>query len=827
MVDSRRLPTLVFVVAMVFGVLAKLWRAGDLWLEAGAVDGFRWLPVGVPAELLVAGVFALGIGPLTRLHRLVGGIGGVLLLVAELFWLALNDVSFRVSQIGVTYARLRGDDGLNIADFHLMARGDVVPAAVYALVALVLGLATAGLVARRGTVLSPRILLGLTLIGLGVAVSDVVVFSKQNFGMGESPVTLFARTYVRAFFGFEEVELPRTVPTPTTREGRMALLQAQEPQPPSSPPTRAAPAVKNGILFFSEGIARKQTGLEGAATTPNLMAALQQEGGLDFEHYYSPYHKSIAAIFSMTCSDWPPPTATNIVLINPRIDCGALPEVLSSNGVHPGLFHGGDFGFYDKLQLLGMRGFEIQKDARAIADGKLWEYGWGVDDRAVVDNVLAWIDSLPKGERFFAVIIPITAHYPYEIPPDVTPAFPGGSAKDRFDSAVHFLDGAFGRLNQGLQERGLADDTALLFMADHGETVAERPRAQAGRRLAYEPSLHVPFAIVAPSLFPSWQKNERVGSHVDLLPTILDLLGLPADPRHHGQSLLADNFEPRRILIGANNGPKYVGFVDGRQKFVLNRGSGLQELYDLDADPFEQHNLAEDQPEKAARLSSEVLALADAQLQHLKTAPRIAGDADVQRGTLDTGTVRVTKPDGAVVDCPRDDAGAGAGQALVDDANPNLLPWRHSCPGFAHQPFLGQKLLHGRACVLVNVPEGGGMMEIAVGAQPWLPFFTRVRTAIQRSALDDDDDATITVFGDGKQGQTRHVNKSKKASVRVTFPSSSHEVRVQISGSAPLRTPICLTFDEKAWRGSLGAKGADPKGDADPKDDDDDHGAPR
>jgi hypothetical protein len=529
----------------------------------------------------------------------------------------------------------------------------------------------------------------------------------------------------------------------------------------------------------------------------------------------------------MTCSDWPPPNAISIIVTNPRIDCGSLPEVLRKNGIHPGLFHGGDFGFYDKLQLLGMRGFEVQKDARSIAQKDVWEYNWGVDDRAVVANVLAWIDSLPKGERFFAVIIPITAHYPYSIPPDVVPAFPGSGARDRFSSAVHFLDDAFGRLHEGLKERGLADDTALLYMADHGETVAEPPRAQAGRRLAYEPSLHVPFAIIAPSAFPSWQKSARMGSHVDLLPTILDLLGLPPDPRHHGQSLVAGaacgangapcfSYEDRRIFIGANNGPKYVGFVDGRQKFVLNRSSGLQELYDLDKDPLEQHNLAPSQREKVARLSAEVLAFADAQIEHLKSAPVIGGDVDVQLGVLATAIVRVIQKDGTKIECPR----AAGGDD--DDDDLARLPWRRVCAGLERQPFLGYQLYRTgsttKACVLVNVPDDDATLEIEVGAQPWLPFFTRVRAAVNRKAVDDDDDATITAFGDGKQGQSRVISNHTKqtASARVAFPVSSHDVRVQVTGARPMRAPICLTFDEKAWRGH-------PGGNPEPKGDDDEH----
>jgi len=797
--DLRRLPSMVFAVALVMGVLAKVWRAGDLYLEAGALDGFRWLPLGVGAELVVAGMFAGLVALAGRVNLWVAGVVCGSLVGGELFWLALNDVSFRVSQIGVTWERLRGDEGVAVKDFHLMAAGDVIPAVLYGLSALALCSGTAWALRRRA--LPSRALLLATLLGGGLYLADLFVFSDRNFGMGDSPVLLIARTYVRAFFGREFVQIPRARAAPTTKDGRLALLAAQEPQPDGSgPPERKAPSVKNGILFFSEGIARKHTGLEGQATTPNLMKALQASGGLDLTNYYTTYHKSIAAIFSMTCSDFPPPNAKNIMEVNPRIDCGALPEVLSKNGVHPGLFHGGDFGFYDKLQLLGMRGFEIQKDARAIVQPGIWEYDWGIDDRATVDAVLAWIDSLPKDERFGAVIIPITAHYPYAIPPDVPPAFPGSAAKDRFYSAVHFLDDAFGRLNEGLKQRGLIDDTAVLYMADHGETVAERPRAQAGRRLAYEPSLHIPFVILSPTLFPTWQKNARVGSHVDLLPTILDLMGLPADERHHGQSLVSTTYQPRRTFVGAANGPRYVGWVDGRQKFVVNRNSGLMELYDLARDPFEQDNLAPSQPDKALRLADEALAFADGQLHHLQKAPRIAGDVDVQLGLLENAEVTVVKADGSRVACPKDPDATGDG---VDLLNLEKLPFRRRCPGLSQQPFLGQRNFRAgatRTCVLVNVPEGGGSVELRLGAQPWLPFLTRIRSAIQRSTLDDDDQAIVTAFGDGKQGQQKKIDRHAP-SIRTTFPSSQRDLVVRVSGERPLQSPVCLTFTEKAWRG--------------------------
>jgi hypothetical protein len=118
------------------------------------------------------------------------------------------------------------------------------------------------------------------------------------------------------------------------------------------------------------------------------------------------------------------------------------------------------------------------------------------------------------------------------------------------------------------------------------------------------------------------------------------------------------------------------------------------------------------------------------------------------------------------------------------------------------QPFLGTRAFKAgrtRDCVLVNVPDGGGATEIVLRGQPWLPFITRIRAGVQGSVIADDDEAVLTAFGDGKQGQEKPINKDN-AFVRTTFPSSSKELVVRVSGKKPLLSPVCLTFTETAWR---------------------------
>lgn len=779
------------------GALAKLWRAYQLWDDAGAWDGFAWLPVGLGAELLMGSLVALlYLGARRLLPRAAAIALVVVAALGNAWWVALNMMSFTLTQAPITFTRMRGDEGVRMHDAHLIRWNDALPSVIFAvalLVALPLLLRGAARLQARQPVLNPRRLALVFGAALALYMADARLWRASNFGVADTPVLTLARSFVEV--KLSEVVAPHldTAERPDLRE----LALAKTPSEVLPPPPMKKASVKNVIVFFSEGVARKHTSLAGVHdSTPNV-ARRARQAGVEFTRYYAPYHKSIASIFSMACSAWPPSSGVNVTELNPRIDCGELSEVLKENGVHAGLFHGGDFGFYDKLMLLGMRGYEIQEDARLMADPARWEENeWGVDDRATVDHTLSWIDTLPPGERFTAVMIPITAHWPYWIPSDVEPRFPGLGSRERYLSAVAFLDQAFERLMQGLEQRGLADDTAVIFLADHGETIGERPRATAGARLAYEPSLNTPFVILNPGMWTPGARSDRVGSHVDLAPTVLDLLGLPPDPRHHGVSLLQPDREPRRVFVGANNGQLWVGLLDGMNKFVLNTRTGVKELYDLRLDPDERKNLIDDAPaETVAALETETLLFSRGVMDFVHDTPPIGTDLDIQGELLARAEVRVRRP-------ARGGAGEQDEETVTCLADPNDPLGPRECPGEEHSPFLGRmkKKAGGRVrdCVVLNAPAHG-TLEIEVDDAPFLPFLTRLRTAFVSQVPREDaaDALTVEVEVDGEAAVRSQLVVPKRA--RVPFASPRGRFLLKVSGEGPAERDLCVTFTEKDW----------------------------
>ena len=191
-------------------------------------------------------------------------------------------------------------------------------------------------------------------------------------------------------------------------------------------------------------------------------------------------------------------------------------------------------------------------------------------------------------------------------------------------SSEHFLAGFL----EELDSLDLRDDTALAFVADHGESWGERfPDKQAVKgtyhmhgATLFEEIVDVPFILAAPGIEPGTVVSEQV-SLVDLTPTLLDLGGAPLDGVD-GRSLLplvrgeaAD--EEREVWIVGTDGGRVSQLCLRRPpwKLLVHVESGEEEVYDLAADPRERRNVPDEAPpELRERLYAELEAIEQPEL---------------------------------------------------------------------------------------------------------------------------------------------------------------------------------------------------------------------
>jgi arylsulfatase A-like enzyme len=102
-----------------------------------------------------------------------------------------------------------------------------------------------------------------------------------------------------------------------------------------------------------------------------------------------------------------------------------------------------------------------------------------------------------------------------------------------------------------------------------------------------------------------------VGSHVDLAPTIAELVGLPAEPDWQGRSLFDDR-HPHRAYFYVAEDHFRLGVREGNWKYIYNVRDGRDELYDLQTDPLEQRNVAAQHPDRSDRLRQRLVAWTEA-----------------------------------------------------------------------------------------------------------------------------------------------------------------------------------------------------------------------
>lgn len=178
----------------------------------------------------------------------------------------------------------------------------------------------------------------------------------------------------------------------------------------------------------------------------------------------------------------------------------------------------------------------------------------------------------------------------------------GRGEEDRYDAEAAASDRALGMLLAGLEELGLRDEAIVVVTADHGEEFGEHG-ARRHSRTTWDEAVRVPLVVSVPGA-PSRRVREPV-SHVDLVPTVLPLLGLAVPEGLDGRSLaptVLDGTRPPERTIVLVTYPMYdrvpaeYAAVRGRHKLVTDRDGVATGLYDLTADPAERENLLDEAP---------------------------------------------------------------------------------------------------------------------------------------------------------------------------------------------------------------------------------------
>jgi arylsulfatase A-like enzyme len=189
-----------------------------------------------------------------------------------------------------------------------------------------------------------------------------------------------------------------------------------------------------------------------------------------------------------------------------------------------------------------------------------------------------------------------------------------------------YIDAYIGKVLQALEDHGIADETIVVFTSDHGDHLGDHHLCHKQVAL-YDTLTRVPLIFRYPGITP--RQSRALVCNLDIMPTILDIAGVPTDRPHHGRSfravmeggedvhrdaLLLDHgyhgapirekdLSPAELaeLTGPESHPGREEFNSGRSKAIRTDRwklvvlpGDVDELYDLEADPNELNNLADD-----------------------------------------------------------------------------------------------------------------------------------------------------------------------------------------------------------------------------------------
>ncbi len=327
-------------------------------------------------------------------------------------------------------------------------------------------------------------------------------------------------------------------------------------------------------------------------TTPKL-AQLAKRGAL-FETAYTVMPHTTKSLIPIHCGIHPKLTHYFDESSDGSMPTDCLAKVLRRQGWMTHFFQNPESMFERRRDLVTAFGFEhLTADEQLDHTGHKKAGYFGYEDNILVQPTLDWIDAHKKAhpeQPFFIGMLNVTTHHPYAVPKGFPKKDWGVNKKlAKYYNTLNYLDQFLDKLFKGFDERGLADNTVFVLVGDHGEGFGEHGLFQHDHTI-YEEGMRVPLILLGPGV-PKGARKRGLRQHVDIMPTVLELLGLEvAAGELPGKSLVStDGHE--RVFFSCWKKGSCRAMREGDLKIIHYFGKRDDEAYDLAADPGEKEDL--------------------------------------------------------------------------------------------------------------------------------------------------------------------------------------------------------------------------------------------
>jgi arylsulfatase A-like enzyme len=332
---------------------------------------------------------------------------------------------------------------------------------------------------------------------------------------------------------------------------------------------------------------------EDLDTMPFLDELADSAGSLFAERAYTTVPHTSKASVSINCGIEPhlvqPTTEAN----PDGIPVPCLADLLADQGYRTALFQSSTESFEDFEGLVENFGYAEYYPLESMdTEGYEPTNYFGYEDDIMLEPSEEWLE-VNGDEPFLVKYLTGTGHDDYKClstrygQEDFADEEPLNSYLNCLRYQDHFVE----NLIDQYKELGLYEDTIFVIFGDHGEGFGEHGLLGHNDTI-YEEGIKVPLIVHDPRRFHDGERVESLASQIDILPTVLDLLGYRVENGEYpGYTLLNEPPEDRALYSSCWFEDKCLASIRGQEKYIHHYGNRPDEIFDLSEDPTEQNDL--------------------------------------------------------------------------------------------------------------------------------------------------------------------------------------------------------------------------------------------
>ncbi|VDG17485.1 LTA synthase family protein [Lactiplantibacillus mudanjiangensis] len=300
--------------------------------------------------------------------------------------------------------------------------------------------------------------------------------------------------------------------------------------------------------------------VKGKAVTPNLNKFYHNKSTLSFDNFYNQVAqgKTSDAEMMLENSLFGLPTGSAMTQYGTSNTFQAAPAILSqTEGYTTAAFHGDVASFWNRDNAYKSWGYNYFFYSSYYKEKSSYNIGYGLKDKIFFKDSVKYLEQLPQ--PFYAKLITLTNHYPYTLDKQnqsIDKTTTGDSTVDGYVQTAHYLDQAFAEFVTYLKKAGLYNNSMIVLYGDH-YGISNNHRSAIAQLLGKKSVTNfdlaqfqkVPFMIHMKGL--KGGINHTYGGEIDVLPTLLDLLGVKNDYIQFGNDLLSKD---RNQTVAFRNG---------------------------------------------------------------------------------------------------------------------------------------------------------------------------------------------------------------------------------------------------------------------------------